>query len=130
GEGMAGGSGGCGCVSGVRGGQWGERVVLRPGRAERQGPGRGARGPDAGFDESPGVHSHPLEDHQIVTMDHFIKALVPEPLLDLLRLRAPDLSELRRVEVDDPPRELRAASAPAEGYHFPRREVALDLDYA
>src|SRR4029450_2383527 len=42
----------------------------------------------------------PLEDHQIVTMDHFVKALVPQPLLDLLRLRPPDLPELGGVEVD------------------------------
>src|SRR2546422_405746 len=96
----------------------------------RQGARGVARRPRAGGDEGPDVHRHPLQDHQIVPVDHFVKALVPEPLLDLLRLRPPDLAQLRRVEVHEAPRELLAPGAPQEGHHLTRGEVPLDLDYA
>src|SRR6266566_503404 len=71
-----------------------------------------------------------LQNHQIVAVDHFIEALVPEPVLDLLRLRSPDLPELGRIEVHDSAGELLAARARQESHHLPRVEVALDLDYA
>src|SRR2546426_32212 len=91
-------------------------------------PRRPRRDPEAR--RSPGVPRHPLQDHQVVTVDHFVEALVPEPLLDLLRLRPPDLAQLRRIEVDDAARELLAPGAPQEGHHLTRGEVPLDLDYA
>ena len=53
-------------------------------------------------------------------MNHFVDALVPEPRFDLLRLRAADPSQLDRVEVDEPARELAAARV---GHADPRRRT-------
>src|SRR5439155_1130833 len=93
--------------------------------AERERTGGLARRARPGLDESAGIHWHPqsiaappaeprprdglqraLQDHQVVTMDHFVEALVAQALLDLLCLRPTDLAELGRVEVHDPAREL------------------------
>src|SRR5437899_22621 len=95
-------------------------------RATRLKARLGRRGPSP----ATACRAHFLQNHQIVAVDHFIEALVPEPVLDLLRLRSPDLPELGRIEVHDSAGELLAARARQESHHLPRVEVALDLDYA
>src|SRR5499426_911969 len=71
-----------------------------------------------------------LQDHEVVSMDHFVEAFVAEPMLDLLRLGPADLAELGRVEVHHATGEFPPAGTPQERHHLARVEVALDLDYA
>src|SRR5205814_8157026 len=48
----------------------------------------------------------PAEQHEVVAVDHLVAALVAEETLDVARLRALDLLELRRAVVDATAREL------------------------
>src|SRR5436309_5043727 len=68
-----------------------------------------------------------LENHQVVTVDHFVEALVPQPRLDLGGPGTPDLPELLGVEVHHAARELATARA-VHRHDLARGEVALDLD--
>src|SRR5712692_5319115 len=104
-----------------------ERVVLDAGRAERERARGLARRAGLPFHERPDVHGHPLEDYQIIAVDHFVEALVAEPRLDLAGLGALDLPELLGVEVHHAARELAAPSA-LHRHHLARGEVALDGD--
>src|SRR5215470_6109933 len=79
---------------------------------------------------SPRAGEPALENHQIVPVNHFVEALVAQPMLDLLRLRPTDLPELGRVEVHDPPGEFLATRPAQERHHLPGVEVPFDLDYA
>src|SRR3972149_2725283 len=80
--------------------------------------------------ERSNVHRRPLQDHEVVAVDHFVEAPVPQPLLDLGRLRPPDLPELRGVEVDDTSGELRAPRPGEDRDDLPGGELAFHLDDA
>src|SRR6267142_912504 len=70
-----------------------------------------------------------LEDHQVVPVDHFVEALVPQALLDLAGLSSEDTPNLGRVEIHQTPGEL-AVTLDLTGHRHHRAggEVALDPD--
>src|SRR2546425_3289444 len=63
-------------------------------------------------------------------MNHFVDTPVPQPRLDLARLDAADLLELRRVEVHQAPPDLLAIGLADDGHDLAGGEVALHIDDA
>src|SRR5207247_5678375 len=55
----------------------------------------------------------PAEQHEIVAVDHFVAPLVAEETLDVARVPALDLVELRGAVVDEAARELAPVGAEA-----------------
>src|SRR3989475_686665 len=107
-----------------------ECVVLDLRRAERQRARGVAGGAGLGLHEVADVHGSLLEEHEVVAGDHFVEAPVPQPPLDLRRLRPPDLPHFVGVEVHHAPRELPAGRAPEERHHVARGKLPPDLEDA
>src|SRR5688572_10267150 len=70
------------------------------------------------------------ENDEIVAVNHFVEALVPQPLLDLTRLGAEDGAQLVGVEVHEAPGELPPVAVGDEIDHRPRREFTVDPHHA
>src|SRR5204862_4565994 len=71
----------------------------------------------------------PAEQHEVVAMDDLVAALVAEQALDLARLRALDLVELRGAVVDQAARALAAVGAEA-AHAVPHPEATHDAAHA
>src|SRR3989475_4411061 len=85
-----------------------------------------ARGPRL---RSWGRGLRPAEQHEVVAVDHLVAALVAEQALDVARVRALDLLELRRAVIDQAARELAPVGAEA-AYAVPHAEAAHDAAHA
>src|SRR5206468_6058000 len=85
-----------------------------------------ARGPRL---RSWGRGLRPAEQHEVVAVDHLVAALVAEQALDVARVRALDLLELRRAVVDQAARELAPVGAEA-AHAVPHAEAAHDPTHA
>src|SRR6185436_8454895 len=70
-----------------------------------------------------------LEDHQVVPVDDLADSLVAQRALDVRGLGAANLTQLGRVVVDEPARELPSRRL-HEGHHLTRLEIARHLDQA
>src|SRR5437870_5425657 len=89
-----------------------------------------AGGAGLGLHEVADVHGSLLEEHEVVAVDHFVEAPVPQPPLDLRRLRPPDLPHFVGVEVHHAPRELPAGRAREQRHHVAGGKLPLDLEDA
>ena len=90
-----------------------ERVVLHPGRRQRERAGgllgrAGLRRPPRSPRPSSCRSLSRLEHHQVVPVDDLADSLVAQRALDVRGLGAADLPQLGRVVVDEPARELAA----------------------
>src|SRR5687768_4858090 len=70
------------------------------------------------------------ENHQVVAVDDFVHATVPQSLLDLPGLGAPDLAQLGGVEVHEAAADFPAVGLGDDRHHFAGGEVAADVDNA
>src|SRR5206468_4463503 len=104
-------------------------------------PARGPRLRSEAVNESPSpvrgfIHNlsrgrglRPADQHEVVAVDHLVAALVAEQALDVARMRALDLLELRRAVVDQAARELAPVGAEA-AHAVPHAEAAHDAAHA